>query len=75
MAAKHLTPADLREAGTITSVEIVAAIDAYVTNPAGGPYRFASGHGIDIAKAIETSPEFAELMARSGPKRRRSAPR
>jgi hypothetical protein len=68
MSAKPLTLADLRKAGTITSVEIVAAIDAYVTNPAAGPYRFASGHSIDIAKAVEASPDFAEMVARPGPK-------
>jgi hypothetical protein len=68
MPAKPLTLTDLRKAGTITSVEIVAAIDAYVTDPAAGPYRFASGHCIDIAKAVEASPEFAEMAARTGPK-------
>lgn len=68
MPPKHLTLADLRKAGTITSVEIVAAIGTYVTNPTAGPYCFASGHSVDIAKAIEASCEFAEMMARSGPK-------
>jgi hypothetical protein len=70
MPAKHLILADLHKAGTITSVEIVAPIDAYVTNSAAGPYYFASGHGINITKAIEASPEFAKLMARSGPKKK-----
>jgi hypothetical protein len=68
MPAKHLTFADLRKAGTITSVEIVAAIDAYVTNSTTGPYCFASGHSVDIAKAINASCEFAKMVARSGPK-------
>jgi hypothetical protein len=68
MPGKHLTLADLRKAGTITSLEIVAAIDAYIRNSTAGPYRFASGHSLEIAKAIEASPEFAEMMARPGPK-------
>jgi hypothetical protein len=68
MVAKSLTLTDLRKAGTVTGVEIVAAIDAYVTNPALGPYCFASGHSLDIAKAIEASTEFAKMAARSGPK-------
>ena len=68
MPAKPLTLTDLRKTGTVTSVEIVAAIDAYVTHPAAGPYRFASGHSIDIAKAVKASLEFVEMVARSGPK-------
>jgi hypothetical protein len=68
MPVKDVTLADLRKAGTITSLEIVAAIDTYIIDSAAGPYRFASGHSLGIAKAIEASPEFAETVARSGPK-------
>ncbi|GLS74612.1 hypothetical protein GCM10007890_66300 [Methylobacterium tardum] len=68
MATKRLTLADLRKAGTITSSEIVAAVDAYVHNPAAGPYRFASGHSLDIAAAVAMSEEFARMVARPGPK-------
>ncbi|MCJ2085832.1 hypothetical protein MKK88_07475 [Methylobacterium sp. E-005] len=38
MAAGQLTVADLRKAGRITSHEIVAAIDAYLRDPAAVPY-------------------------------------
>src|SRR5204862_323963 len=68
MPAKPLTLADLRKVGTITSYEIVAAIDAFIRDPASGPYRFASGHSLDIAAAVEASVNLAELMARPGPK-------
>jgi hypothetical protein len=68
MATERLTLADLRKAGTITSSEIVAAVDAYVHNPAAGPYRFASGHSLDIAAAVATSEEFAKMVARPGPR-------
>ncbi|MET0527267.1 MAG: hypothetical protein ABW003_02800 [Microvirga sp.] len=68
MSAERPTLADLRKAGTITSFEIVAAVDAYVHNSSSGPFRFASGHSIDIAAAIATSSEATEMMARSGPK-------
>ena len=68
MPAQPLTLTDLRKAGTITSLEIVAAVDAYIRDPGAGPYRFASGHSLDIAAAVASSGEFAELAARSGPK-------
>ena len=68
VSSERPTLADLRKAGTINSFEIVAAVDAYVHNSSSGPYRFASGHSIDIAAAIAASSEAAEMMARSGPK-------
>ena len=55
MSAERPTLADLRKSGTITSFEIVAAVDAYVHNASSGPFRFASGHSIDIAAAIAAS--------------------
>jgi len=66
--AKNPTLSDLRKAGTVTSFEIVAAVDAYIINPAAGPYRFASGHSLDIATVIGSSAEFAGMAARTGPK-------
>ena len=45
------TIADLRKAGRISSQEIVA-IDAYMRDPAVGPYRFASGYSLDIAAIV-----------------------
>ena len=68
MTAKTPTLGDLRKAGTVTSSEIVAAIDAYVRDPMSGPYRFASGHSLDIAAALAGSSEATERMARPGPK-------
>ena len=68
MATERLTLADLRKAGTITSFEIVAAIDAFIRDPDAGPYRFASGPSVDIAAAVEASVNLAELMARPGPR-------
>lgn len=58
---------DLRRAGTISSTEIVDAIDRYVLDPTSGPYRFASGHRIDIATAIAAAPEMFEQRKRPGP--------
>jgi hypothetical protein len=49
MPAGPSTLADLRRAGIITSHEVVAALDLYLREPAAGPYRFTSGHSIDIA--------------------------
>lgn len=66
MAAEPPTFADLREAGIISSREIVAAIDVYVRDPSAGPYRFASGHSLDIAAIVNARPALAS-MRRSGP--------
>ncbi|WP_246692088.1 MULTISPECIES: hypothetical protein [unclassified Methylobacterium] len=56
--AEPATVADLRKAGIINSQEVVAAIDAYMRNSASGPYRFASGHSLDIAAIVDASPAF-----------------
>ncbi|SDO55876.1 hypothetical protein SAMN05216360_12733 [Methylobacterium phyllostachyos] len=67
MPAARPTLADLRKDGTISSSEIVAAVDIYMRDPETGPYRFASGHSIDIAAAVAASPEIAEAKAKPGP--------
>jgi hypothetical protein len=66
MAAEPPTVADLRKAGTISSQEVVAGIDAYMRNPAAGPYRFVSGHSFDFAVLVNASPVFA-MLDRSRP--------
>jgi hypothetical protein len=67
MPIQPSTLADLRKAGLITSREIVAAIDRYVLDPTSGPYRFVSGHSVDIAAAVEASPGQFNLSRRLGP--------
>jgi hypothetical protein len=67
MPIQRSTLADLRRAGTISSTEIVTAIDLYMRDPSVGPYRFASGHSVDIAAAVAASPAASELKARPGP--------
>lgn len=54
------TVADLRRAGRITSQEVVAAIDAYMHNSMCGPYRFASGHSVDVAVIVNALPALAK---------------
>ena len=66
MASLRPTLADLRRAGTISSSEIVAAVDLYMRDPTASPYRFASGHFIDIAAAIAARPTIANLSATPG---------
>lgn len=68
MPAQHPTLADLRNSGVVTGLEIVAAIDAYVRDPMAGPYRFPSGHSLDLAAAARSSDIFAEMMSSPGPK-------
>ncbi|UIY45616.1 hypothetical protein [Methylobacterium radiotolerans] len=65
MPAEPSTLADLRKAGIISSIEIVAAIDAYMRDSTVGPYRFASGHSLDIAAIVAGSPAF-QMVERSG---------
>ncbi|MCJ2069749.1 hypothetical protein MKK75_13275 [Methylobacterium sp. J-030] len=67
MPAGPSTLADLRKAGIITSQEIVAAIDGYLRDPAAGPYRFASGHSIDIAALVALKLSREEIRDRAGP--------
>ena len=69
MALEPQTVADLRKARIINSQEIVAAIDVYLRDPAAGPYRFASGHSLDIAALVNATPAFANVD-RSGPQER-----
>ncbi|MCJ2098629.1 hypothetical protein [Methylobacterium sp. E-046] len=66
MPARPSTLADLRKTGVISSQEIVAAIDAYMRDPAAGPYRFPSGHSLDLAAIVEASPAL-DRVERAGP--------
>ncbi|MCJ2099708.1 hypothetical protein [Methylobacterium sp. E-046] len=66
MPARPLTLADLRRTGIISSQEIVAAIDTYMRDPAAGPYRFPSGHTLDIATIVEATPAL-KRVERAGP--------
>jgi hypothetical protein len=66
MQAGPSTLADLRKAGIVSSQEIVAAIDVYLRDPAARPYRFVSGHSLDIASLVSATPAFG-MVDRSGP--------
>ncbi|SDO55494.1 hypothetical protein SAMN05216360_12721 [Methylobacterium phyllostachyos] len=65
MPAGLPTVADLRRAGAITSLEVVAAIDAYLRDPTAGSYHFASGHNLDVAALVRASPAFV-MVEQSG---------
>lgn len=67
MPAGPSTLADLRKAGIITSQEVVAAIDLYLRDPAAGPYRFASGHSLDVATLVARKLSREEISDRAGP--------
>lgn len=66
MPAGPSTLADLRKAGVIGSREIVAAIDAFMRYPDAGPYRFPSGHSLDLAAIVAASPGL-DREERAGP--------
>jgi hypothetical protein len=67
MHAKLPTIAELRRSGRISSHEIVAAIDLYMRDPAAGPYRFSSGHILDLAALVASTVSPAEVANRAGP--------
>ena len=66
MTKKIPSVADLRRAGTISSVEIVAAITAYMNDPKGEPYRFASGHSLCVSEVMGAMPGLAGMTNRGG---------
>ena len=66
MPTKPSTLADLRKAGIVSSREVVAAIDTYMRDPAAGPYRFPSGHSLDIAAIVDATPNL-KRVERAGP--------
>ena len=67
MTAGLSTVADLRRVGRISSQEVVAAIDVYLRDPTAGPYRFASGHSLDIAALVTSGVSSEQIAPRSGP--------
>jgi hypothetical protein len=50
--ATNLTVSELRKAAEVTNDEIDAAAYAYLANPKARPFRFSSGHEIDLAVAV-----------------------
>ena len=66
MYAGLSTIADLRRTGTISSQEIVAAIDVYLRDPTAGPYRFSSGHSLDVAAAAADVAKTGKTMFGTG---------
>ena len=66
MPAGPSTLAELRRKGIVSSIDIVAAIDAYMRDPAAGPYCFPSGHSLDIAAIVDASPAL-DRVERAGP--------
>ncbi|TXN00504.1 hypothetical protein FV242_21780 [Methylobacterium sp. WL64] len=62
MHAGPSTLADLRKAGIISSQEIVAAIDVYLRDPTAGPYRFSSGHNLDVVAVVADVAKTGKTM-------------
>lgn len=70
MAKGASTLADLRSASFVDSLEIVAAIDVYMVDPATGPYSFASGKSVEIPALVGPTSECEKLSTKSGPNAR-----
>ena len=47
------TIGDMRRKAIVTDAEIAAAIDGYLANPKGTPFRFSSGHMLDVRAAVD----------------------
>jgi hypothetical protein len=59
------TVGDLRRKAVITDKEISAAIEAFLANPAGAPFKFTSGHTLNVRAAVnEHRPAKAALSGR-----------
>ena len=67
MPAEPSTLAALRRAGIVSSQEVVAAIDAYMRDPAVSPYPFTSGHSIDVPALVGTVLDRVEFTGQPGP--------
>jgi hypothetical protein len=61
--APNPTVSELRKAAEITNDEIDAAAYAYLANPKAAPFRFSSGHEIDLAAAIDAYPPAVATVA------------
>ncbi|WP_267359355.1 MULTISPECIES: hypothetical protein [unclassified Methylobacterium] len=65
MANETPSVGDLRKAAVIANDEIDAAAYAYLATPKGDPFRFSSGHEIDLAAAVDAYPPAVAAVADS----------
>ncbi len=63
MAKEIPSVGDLRRKSEVTDDEIEAATAAYLKDEDAKPFAFASGHTIDVTKAIEMHPQARKLLA------------
>jgi hypothetical protein len=63
MAREIPSVGDLRRKSEVTDEEIEAATAAYLKDENAKPFKFKSGHTIDVAKAIEQHPQAKKLLA------------
>lgn len=57
------TIGDLVEAGIISDAELRDASAAYMTRRTGRPFTFDCGHRVDLAAAVQGSPETVRALA------------
>ena len=62
------TIGDMRRKAIVTDAEITAATEAYLGNPTGKSFEFASGHKLDVAAAVEAHRPAKAIMAEKGVK-------
>jgi phosphoenolpyruvate-protein kinase (PTS system EI component) len=63
MAKEIPSVGELRRKSEVTDEEIEAATAAYLKDEDAKPFKFKSGHTIDVAKAIEQHPQAKKLLA------------
>ncbi len=67
-ADSNQTVGDLRRKAIVTDDEITAATDAYLADSKGGPFRFGSGHKLDLGKAVDAHRPAKAAVAEKGMK-------
>lgn len=56
------TIGQLRQDGVVTNAEIAAAVEAYLVNRKMPPFRFESGHVLDVAAAVNAHRQARAVM-------------
>jgi hypothetical protein len=67
-AESSQTVGDLRRKAIVTDDEITAAADAYLADPNGGPFRYGSGHKLDLDAAVDAHRPAKAAVAVKGMK-------
>lgn len=54
---------DLRRKSEVTDAEIEAATAAFLADEGAKPFKFSTGHRIDVGRAVDMHPQAKKLLA------------